>query len=174
MARSWTDDQLIQAHKSARSVRSIVTALGLAINGGNGATVKRHLNRLGLIIPHVTAKPRNQLVKEHRLRYPERMKANFKAYQVKNLDKFAQYARNRRAQQAQAEGAFSLQEFYDLCKSTGDLCLKCGTTERKLTPDHIRPISKGGSNYISNIQPLCGPCNSSKNAKEIDYRSSAI
>ena len=39
---------------------------------------------------------------------------------------------------------------------------------KPLTVDHVVPISKGGSNDISNIQPLCCNCNSKKNAKQID------
>lgn len=52
-------------------------------------------------------------------------------------------------------------------------CLSCLTHEsvKKLTIDHIVAISKGGSNTIDNIQPLCLPCNMAKGVKTIDYRS---
>lgn len=36
--------------------------------------------------------------------------------------------------------------------------------------DHVVPVLFGGSNDISNIQPLCRSCNSSKGASTVDYR----
>jgi 5-methylcytosine-specific restriction enzyme A len=40
-------------------------------------------------------------------------------------------------------------------------CQSCGQT-KKLSIDHIIPLANGGSNDISNLQTLCGSCNSSK------------
>lgn len=78
----------------------------------------------------------------------------------------------RRAKKRQAGGSFTPTEWRDLCAFYGGRCLCCGATDRKLTPDHIVPLAKGGSSGITNIQPLCGSCNSSKGAKVIDYRES--
>jgi len=43
-------------------------------------------------------------------------------------------------------------------------CQMCGTTH-KITIDHIIPLSKGGTNHIDNLQPLCHSCNASKGDK---------
>lgn len=60
-----------------------------------------------------------------------------------------------------AVGSHSLEEWLDLCRNSDNRCLCCGR-KGKLTKDHIIPLSRGGSDYINNIQPLCVSCNSSK------------
>ena len=51
----------------------------------------------------------------------------------------------------------------------GEYCLCCGSND-DIQLDHIVPISKGGKNTLSNLQPLCKSCNVSKGTKTIDYR----
>lgn len=77
------------------------------------------------------------------------------------------YRRRRRVREA--GGSFTAQEWIDLCNKYHNKCLCCGE-KKKLTPDHVVPIVKGGTNYIENIQPLCMNCNSRKATKTIDYR----
>ena len=71
-----------------------------------------------------------------------------------------------------AEGSFSSKQFKKLCFKFKFKCLACGKSFpfENLTRDHIIPLIKGGSNYIDNIQPLCGPCNFSKKTRTVDYR----
>ena len=51
-----------------------------------------------------------------------------------------------------------------------DSCVICRSKE-KLEIDHIVPLSRGGTNDISNLQIMCSSCNKKKRNKEsIDYR----
>lgn len=85
----------------------------------------------------------------------------------KTLEYHLHYNRIRKARLKKVIGSYSFQEWENLKKQYKYTCLSCKKKEPeiKLTVDHIIPISKGGSNYIDNIQPLCAKCNSSKSAK---------
>jgi 5-methylcytosine-specific restriction endonuclease McrA len=52
-------------------------------------------------------------------------------------------------------------EAFKVLSRSGRYCQHCGTTSR-LSIDHIKPLIKGGSNHLSNLQILCVSCNSKK------------
>ena len=68
-----------------------------------------------------------------------------------------------------AKGSFTKAQFQALCTDYGNACLCCRAKVR-LVPDHVVPLCKGGSNDITNIQPLCQRCNSLKGSNTTDYR----
>ena len=78
--------------------------------------------------------------------------------------------RKRRAAKYASIGSFTAEEFEELCERYGNRCLACGGTEIRLEADHVVPLTKGGADNISNIQPLCGSCNKRKFVDIVDYR----
>lgn len=79
----------------------------------------------------------------------------------------------RRAAKNKTEVHYTLQE-WEAMKARFDymcLCCKKQEPEIKLNLDHIIPLSRGGDNSLSNIQPLCRSCNARKHAKTINYIS---
>lgn len=64
---------------------------------------------------------------------------------------------------------FSHQEWKECVIFFGGECAYCGGTPRKgkrLTKDHLEPVSVGGRTIQSNIVPACASCNSSKGAED--------
>ncbi len=91
-------------------------------------------------------------------------------YGKDNPEKVSDWCRKRRARKNNAEGQHSPAEVTDLFARQRGLCASCKSKLSVRKPnryhiDHIVPISKGGSDWISNIQLLCPPCNSSKKDK---------
>jgi hypothetical protein len=95
---------------------------------------------------------------------------NNRRWHENNRDKATEKQRRRYLVKKGVEGSHTTQEWEELKAFYDNRCLGCGSTESVLTRDHVVPITKGGSDYIHNIQPLCTPCNSSKRQKTIDYR----
>lgn len=77
----------------------------------------------------------------------------------------------RRVLKINASGSHTLGEWQNLKAQYNWTCPCCIKSEPEivLTEDHIIPLSKGGSDNIENIQPLCRNCNSRKYTKIIKY-----
>jgi 5-methylcytosine-specific restriction endonuclease McrA len=103
-------------------------------------------------------------------RLADRRRASRQAWKRRNPMNAFIHKHIRRARKRANGGSFTEQEWLTLCAQYDNRCLCCGRDDVKLTADHVVPLEHGGSSYISNIQPLCGRCNSAKGTKTIDYR----
>jgi len=103
----------------------------------------------------------------------EKARAKTIEWRKRNVDKTRYQAQVKRTRKLNAEGTYTFEQWRMLL-SFFDACPRCGK-QNILTVDHIIPLSKGGTNYLDNLQPLCRSCNSSKNAHLIiDYRPAHV
>lgn len=81
--------------------------------------------------------------------------------------------KSHRIRKLEAEGSHTKTEWENLKRKYNNMCLCCKNFEPsiKLSEDHIVPLSLGGTDFISNIQPLCLTCNKIKGAKEMNFIS---
>lgn len=64
-------------------------------------------------------------------------------------------------------GSFTKKDWEEIKKRQDYKCLHCNKQEPeiKLTIDHIKPVSKGGTSFKENLQGLCRSCNAKKRDK---------
>jgi len=99
----------------------------------------------------------------------DKQRKSLRDWKRRNPDKVNAETHVRRARLAGAEGVYTVEDIARITKAQGGKCACC-RKRRKLTVDHIVPITKGGSNWPTNIQMLCGPCNSGKRDRDmIDF-----
>jgi 5-methylcytosine-specific restriction endonuclease McrA len=112
---------------------------------------------------------RKETAKRWREKNQDKLKENVRRYRERHPGITGVHSQNHLARAAANGGSFTLEEWQALCELYGNRCLACGES-KPLTVDHVIPRFKGGTNDISNLQPLCRNCNSRKGTKTTDYR----
>lgn len=94
----------------------------------------------------------------------EYKRANDRAYQKNNLDKYRMTSQRRKARKRQ-NGIFKISS-KELQRLYSSPCTYCGST-LNIQADHVIPIARGGRHSIGNLVPACQKCNSSKRQRFI-------
>lgn len=117
------------------------------------------------------ARPKFEKMNRHD--YLERCKASHRRWYQKNKETAFALVAKRRAQRVNAGGSYTADDVYELLAKQRVKCNLCGTSiGKQFHRDHIIPLSKGGTNYISNIQLLCPTCNLKKHDK-LEFETSS-
>lgn len=103
---------------------------------------------------------------------PEKYLATNREWAKANPEKRALSDRVKR-QRKRAAGTLSAADWRAVLERYGSACLACGSDDPP-TIDHVIPLSKGGTNTVDNVQPLCNPCNMRKGRKTVDYRPANV
>lgn len=99
-----------------------------------------------------------------------------RAYRQSNPDKMAVKVNRRRASIMNAPvNDLKASEWREVLEQYG-CCVYCGASDRKLTQDHVIPLSKGGSHTKTNVVPACRSCNSKKGCDvwEVKVKSASL
>ena len=111
----------------------------------------------------------NRWIAANQERNAEICRAATQRWRDRNPDKATAGSRRRAEMVRRAEGTFTQADIKRITIAQKGKCAIC-RRKKELTIDHIKPLSKGGTNWPRNIQMLCRPCNSSKQAADpIEY-----
>ena len=137
------------------------------------ALADQRKNRRNWLSDPANRKKDNDHSREWRAKNPERAREIVRQWHVNNRDRKNVHHQTRRTRKNGAVGSHTALQIALMFERQGGRCKyeglgypRCQPDLRKgCTKDHKTPISRGGSNWIRNIQLTCGPCNSAKNDK---------
>lgn len=84
-------------------------------------------------------------------------------WERQNPEKVKAKVHRRLAKLKAASGTFTGKQLKKVLGKYGRCCVYCAGPYEAI--DHVIPLSRGGTNYPSNLRPCCSSCNSSKGSK---------
>jgi 5-methylcytosine-specific restriction endonuclease McrA len=102
------------------------------------------------------------------MRHRSERVAHVKAYNKAHPEVVRPVHARHRYKLLNVEGSYTRFEFEEKCRALGNRCVYCGRDNIKLEPDHVVPVSKGGTNYIDNVVPSCRSCNAQKKDRSVE------
>lgn len=102
----------------------------------------------------------------YRLKHRQKIDERVKLWRQNNPEKIRAIKVRYKARKNNAPGEFTATDIKTILIKQGGVCLACAADLYiKYHIDHIKPLSKGGTNNPSNLQLLCPSCNAAKGAK---------
>lgn len=116
-----------------------------------------------------------EYAKKYRKRNKKAIDSVRQEWKKANIGRVKEYQSKNRALRRGIAGSYSWDQWVKLVVLHDEKCACC-RKKKPLTVDHIIPLTwPGASNWITNIQPLCKSCNTSKNNhRDTDYRSDYV
>jgi hypothetical protein len=104
--------------------------------------------------------------REHVRRSVAKWRQNHPEYQTLYLrahpELVSQHNNARRARKNNAISTLTLAQWQAIKLAYNNCCAYCGKKMKRLSQDHVIPLSKGGTHTSENVVPACISCNSHK------------
>jgi 5-methylcytosine-specific restriction endonuclease McrA len=168
--RRTNGKECLTCHREARAI--VRQTRGGAVKAQKAASYLRHQTEV--IAKVKTYQTENAAAvsartRRHRAANKVTIAAKMKVWSKANRPLLRQHEANRRAREAGSEGSHTAAEVADLLIKQDHGCAApwCGTSLcGGYHEDHIMPLARNGTNWITNIQLLCRPCNQSKSDRD--------
>lgn len=97
----------------------------------------------------------------------ERLLARRRAWKERNRGRLAACEQNRRVRKSKTPGAgVTPSQWQEILTNSLGLCAYCSQS-RRLTMDHVDPLSCGGTHDLENLAAACRSCNSRKSDRPL-------